>query len=190
MTRPLNESIAIILRGLESDPDETKVEFHNPKKDLVRQLASRVDPRLMAALRKGASPSALLMGPTGIGKTSGARWLMAAGLREQPHYFVRSVELCECRKNHPLGAGPPELVDLAKGHRYLILDDVGTERDPAELQEVLDYRYFRSMPTVVTTGLNRDELTNHIGAASVRRILEQHAGHKVIVVDAFSWGES
>jgi DNA replication protein DnaC len=67
----------------------------------------------------------------------------------------------------------------------VVLDDVGSEKDPQAIQELLDYRYARQLPTIATSGLTRQELVQHLGAAYVRRIIEQHAGHAVLVWDGF-----
>ena len=77
---------------------------------------------------------------------------------------------------------PPEVLQCVRA-KYLVIDDVGNERDTAPLAEVLEERYSRALPTIVTTGLTKDGLVAHIGAPLVRRITEQFAGHKVLVVD-------
>lgn len=137
-------------------------------------------------LKKRESPSALLLGPTGVGKTSGAKWLLAG----RKHELIKCDDLSKADREHPLGNGSPRLVDRAKSAKLLILDDVGTDlqHGVATLQSVLDHRYDKKLPTIVTTGLTLSELRNHIGAPYLRRITEQFAGHKVLIVDCHREG--
>jgi hypothetical protein len=67
----------------------------------------------------------------------------------------------------------------------LVIDDIGHERDTGALWDVLDYRYALGKPTLVTTGLTKSALTAHISAASVRRIVEQHCGMPVLIVNCY-----
>lgn len=155
------------------------VERQHRLRGLIEQRP--IDAQLLARVKVHPSPSALLMGPTGIGKTSMAHWILAA----RRYLVVRSVDLADAEREHPLGHGAPVIVERARSFKYLILDDLGFERDVAAAQSLLDYRYSRCLPTIVTTGLTRDELTARTGAAYVRRIREQHAGPGTLVVDCF-----
>ena len=78
----------------------------------------------------------------------------------------------------------------------LYLDDLGTEdvRDVAVLQHLLERRYAAQRPTVITTGLTRPQLTDRYGAATVRRLTDQHVPRNdgtqwpVLVVDLHEGG--
>ncbi len=147
-----------------------------------RQLeeAGRIPDRaLLAAIRAKQTPSALLLGPTGVGKTGAALWLLA-GTR---HRLVTSAELSQAEREHPLGQGPPPAVLEARQASRLIVDDVGFERDVFALQDLLNYRYHRDLSTIVTSGLTRSELRQLLGAPYVRRIVEQHAGFPLLLAD-------
>ncbi|MEY4548968.1 MAG: IstB-like binding protein [Pseudomonadota bacterium] len=140
-----------------------------------RALEPRVrDPRLLAALQLADTRCALLLGPTGIGKTSAARW---ARIRHGG-CWIRAIDLGSCERRHTLGHGKPPLLDRAVDAPVLYLDDLGTEdsRDVGVLQDVIDQRYSAQPPraTFVTTGLTLDGLRAHLGAPTVRRLLEQH----------------
>jgi hypothetical protein len=152
-------------------------------------LQRRIHSRLMNELRKKPTPCALLMGPTGCGKTSAALWLRSGF----PGEWMGARELGACERRHPLGDGTPPAFELACTARVLYLDDLGTEdqRDVPVLQHVLDRRYSRvpPLPTVTTTGLTAAQLTERYGAATVRRMVDQHVKHEggvewpVLVVD-------
>lgn len=197
---PAGRTIHALLGGMRvsaelSASDETRRQQFRAAR--LAQIASartalecRLNPRLVVSLNKARSPCALLIGPTGCGKTSGLHWL-AAGL---PGYLVHARELGSSERRHGLGVGyPPELI-RAREERVLYLDDLGAEepRDTAALQFVIDYRYARGLATAATSGLSMVELRRHLGAAYVRRLVEQHVPRSsggewpVLFVDCFS----
>ena len=115
------------------------------------------------------------LGPTGIGKTvaiialaqrlrhvaatdlnvSFADWTFVRDL-----LFVTAIDLVRARRMHPLGKGEAPLVDSAKKASLLLLDDLGSEGQDTEnlFFEVVDYRYRRRTPTVVTSSMTAREL--------------------------------
>ena len=76
----------------------------------------------------------------------------------------------------------------------LLLDDLGTEeeRDVGVLQELIDHRYSEHVPTIVTSGMARRALSDHLGAPYVRRLMEQKVRrsdgewHPLLFLDLFS----
>ncbi|HEX2881159.1 MAG TPA: hypothetical protein VHO25_16625 [Polyangiaceae bacterium] len=136
--------------------------------------------RIKTAVTSTETLCALLMGPTGCGKSTGARYLT----RHASPYWLRAIDLSTAERRHGLGEGLPPEVERARNATALVIDDVGHEKDIAALFDVLDWRNERNLPTIVTTGLTRAELTQHLSAATVRRITEQHCGQmRVLVVD-------
>jgi hypothetical protein len=130
------------------------------------------DAKLATRLRSVDSPCGLLLGPTGIGKTSAARWV---GVR-YPGFWVSAHELGAAERHHVLGDGWAPFMRSAIDAQHLYLDDLGTEetRDLSCLQFVIDQRYAAGRATFATTGLTRERLASHLGAAYVRRLVEQH----------------
>lgn len=156
-------------------------------RDEPRALLARATQALRDAAAGTASPErfgALLMGPTGAGKSSVAAWLLRrweAHARQQvpsgngrdPRVaWLDALDATDGERRYRLGSGDPE--DLERSYRadWLVLDDVGKSCSPTLLQQILARRYASQRPTIVTTGLTPDELTAHIGAATVRRIVE------------------
>ena len=138
-------------------------------------LASRLHPKLKRELERCQTPCALFLGPTGCGKTSGALWLIAAAPRAKT-LFARARDLANANRRHPLGQGAPPAITAACDTTYLVIDDVGSEGpDASAIQEVLDSRYSRQAPTIVTSGLTYAELDAHLGPAYMRRLAQQHA---------------
>ncbi len=148
-------------------------------KATMAELERRMHPRLLAALKMGASPSTVLLGPTGIGKTAAARWIAQfATLTRSHHMPIRNArDIGASERRHPLGEGYPAILRDARESELLALDDLGTEddRDIGVMQELLEARYSRDAATFITTGLTKHALRDRYGAPTVRRMLEQHA---------------
>jgi hypothetical protein len=138
---------------------------------------------------------ALLMGPSGCGKSSAAAWAMrrwcasagAAGSRTTLGW-LDAIEGTDAERRYRLGSGDPEFLSEAYRAEWLVIDDVGMATSVTLVQLVLARRYQACLPTIVTTGLERDQLVNHIGAATVRRMVE-FEGRPGVMVDCHR-GES
>lgn len=174
------------LAAAQASADEEKRAADEEKAALPGKLVRRTDRRIMAAIREW-SPCLLLLGPTGVGKTSAMRWLRLG--HNGSWYNAR--ELAACERRHSLGDGePPDLVH-ACSREILYLDDLGTEdaRDIAVLKHVIERRYANGYPTIANTGLTKAMLTERYEAPTVRRLLEQHVRRRdggewpVLVVD-------
>lgn len=156
------------------------------------ELQPRLHQKLLASLRVRHTPCALFLGPTGCGKTSAAQWLRAGISGE----WFNARELAGCERHHKLGEGSPPQLERACKAPVLYLDDLGTEdsRDIGVLQHVLERRYASSLATVTTTGLTKALLTERYGAATARRLVEQHVLRRdgtewpVLVVDLHEGG--
>lgn len=153
-----------------------------------RAIDPRIAPRLLSALRRTRTPCALLLGPTGTGKTSAMHWIRA----EFGGAIVHARDLGSSERRHGLGEGYPPELRAARTERMLYIDDIGAEdpRDLSALQYALDCRYRDGLATVATSGLTEAELTRHLGAPYVRRLTDQHVTHgenewPVLLVDLF-----
>lgn len=72
----------------------------------------------------------------------------------------------------PLGAGEPEELTRAVEVPLLVIDELGFEPLDEGLFDVLDERYQRALPVIVTSGLRVTELRDRYGAAALRRLVE------------------
>lgn len=162
-------------------------------------LLARLGFKLKRAVESSPSDTrygALFLGPSGCGKSSAAAWLLrrwrawSAGQKHGPVAiaWLDALEATDAERRYRLGSGDPE--DLAEAYRadWLVLDDVGLTCSATLVQLVLARRYQACLPTIVTTGLERGQLVQHIGAATVRRIVE-FEGRAGVMVDCHGGGQ-
>ncbi len=147
----------------------------------LESLSERLPEAMANKLIGKTTLSAVLMGPTGCGKTTAAAVLVLRAMPQALHWCY-ATDLAVADRYHKLGDGEPPSVTRARTAPALVLDDIGAESSTA-LWAILNHRYHEGLPTIATTGLTRDELTAAIGAAAVRRLKDQHAGHEVLIVD-------
>ncbi|HEY6056258.1 MAG TPA: hypothetical protein VIU86_20170 [Gaiellaceae bacterium] len=147
------------------------------RRERIRTARAALEPRirnakLLTALRRLDTRCALLLGPTGEGKTSAALWA------RQRHRgaWMTARDLGASERRHPLGEALPPLLREALRAPVLYLDDLGTEesRDLGVLQYVIDQRYASGRATFVTSGLTPKGLAEYLGAPTLRRLVEQH----------------
>ena len=138
--------------------------------------------------------SCMLIGPTGVGKTSAAAWwfrrLVWLG-GKAPHgpdddrsaldtalglVWAHVPTLERQRGEWPLGRGEcPELRDAERAS-VLFLDELGWEREPQWLAVLLDARYSARRPVFVTSSLTSAALAKRYPGAVMRRIVESGEG--------------
>jgi DNA replication protein DnaC len=132
----------------------------------------------------------VFLGPSGCGKSSAAayavlRWLGRAGstgASGKPVSWLDAIVATDAEKRYRLGSGDPEHLADAYRAEWLVIDDIGLSTSPVLLQSVLARRYQAGLPTITTTGLTREQLSEHIGAATLRRMVE-FKGQKGLLVD-------
>jgi hypothetical protein len=157
------------------------------------ELRARISPPLwkaLASMDPAERCGAVFLGPSGVGKSSAAayavqRWRAKVGpstsMRERV-FWLDALEATDAEKRYRLGTGDPEQLSDAYTAEWLVLDDIGTTTSATLIQLVLARRYQAGLPTIATTGLTRDVFTQHIGAATARRVLE-FGGRKGVFVD-------
>jgi DNA replication protein DnaC len=145
------------------------------------EIEARIsDPVLkkFAAEPDAAERSALLLGPSKIGKSTTAALalrrallLPRTGRNLSPKWFYARA-LAQVARQWPLGEGTCPEVNRASNAGLLIIDDLGLERDAAELVDVVHSRYECGLVTWTTSGLSMSELKDRYGEALVRRLIE------------------
>lgn len=164
---------------LESDPAIPNA-YQAPPKDLIGRPGVHAKLRDAVAKQDPASRfGGLFLGPSGCGKSSVAAWALrrwratrALDGRHVTLAWLDALEATDAERRYRLGSGDPEHLASAYRADWLVLDDVGMTSSVTLVQLVLARRYAERLPTIVTSGLRRDELTNHIGGATVRRVVE------------------
>lgn len=121
--------------------------------------------------------SLLFVGGTGTGKTHLAA-AIANNLVEksvQARFGTFQNHLDEIKKEFDQ-SGQKHYLDDIKGVPMLVIDDLGkelkTDWTQSVLYDLINYRYEHMLPTVITTNLTVDELTNHCGGAVWSRLYE------------------
>jgi DNA replication protein DnaC len=155
----------------------------------------------VAAAARAWRPKAwnlLLLGRTGVGKSTAAafafRRLLGVGVHRggKPWEFAlrlqwfKALDLDLARQKHPRGKGedaPAEIVSACAAS-VLVLDDVGEERFPEAVSEVIVSRYDDGFPTVITSNLGwPDGLAGHYGEAVARKMAQSADGRAATIVD-------
>jgi DNA replication protein DnaC len=154
-----------------------------------KALQARIHAKLwkgLAGLVPETPTGLVLLGPSGCGKSSAAAYAVqryqARGPRRQSDWLGKSsapeivwldaLEATDEERRYRLGTGDPDWMQRAERADWLVIDDVGTTTSPTVVQLVLAHRYQTCRPTIMTSGLSQEALTEHIGAATVRRVLE------------------
>lgn len=119
-----------------------------------------------AAEFSAASPSLLLTGGTGLGKTHLSLAIASAAVEKGAdvvyvpfHVLIGRLETARFSRG---GGEYRDLLDAALGCGLLILDDVGSEFgtafSSAVLYDLVNTRHFSSLPTIISTNLDLREL--------------------------------
>ena len=128
---------------------------------------------------QGPCGGLVLLGPTGVGKTTAAVHLVRRCLARYEAATSTMFALAA-----DLADGTDVDIERAKRVRLLVLDDLGREYDPRNrLFRVLDHRC-SYRPTVITSGVRPEELDERFGGAMVRRMFD-FRGRKVARVSVF-----
>lgn len=90
--------------------------------------------------------------------------------------FISTVELFERLKDGYIKGSGDALLEELKSAPLLILDDLGAEKTTdwtrERLFEIIDYRYSRELPLILTTNLRTEDLKRDLGERICDRIRE------------------
>lgn len=164
-----------------------------------KALRGRIsDPRLfeVATTWEWGSLSYLLAGPTGLGKTTAAAFLVRRLVAKSARAggfdwelakrirWAKANELSRARQTHPFNQGEPPKVLDAMNASLLVLDDLGWDSETPVIRDVLNHRYEAvRAPTIVTTGHAPEDVLARYGDAVTRQMFE--AGGKGKIVSVF-----
>lgn len=147
---------------------------------------ARIDPRLVRWATDWQDASgAVLSGATGTGKSVAASWAADRCSQERKSAtwvkWIRADELSRILSER----GGTEQINTIKLARLLVIDELGYERFPELVLEVLGARHDASRPTIITTGLKVEAIETRYSDATVRRVVS--IGNGSIVK---CWGKS
>lgn len=149
-------------------------------------FGQRVSKRIGAAAQAWSIErgNLLILAPSGAGKTTAMVALVhrlfveALDARDNAHpitkaYWITGYQLAAARREHRLGTQAPPEIRRAQSCQLLLLDDIGGEdAPPSLLMEVQQSRYEKSLPTITSSGMRREQLEARYGVACVRRMIE------------------
>lgn len=133
--------------------------------------------REIAAAHTG--PSLMLLGPTGTGKTwqsfGAMRGLAVTGTSGIWKATTSADLYAALRPRH--GVDSEAEFRSYRDARLLLLDDLGAERTPTEFVEEINYRlinhrYERKLPTIITSNAGAKELAQRLGDRVASRLRE------------------
>lgn len=175
------------LRNTPSVPwtDPTDAEFASRCVATLKSFAQKHNPKIHGG--------AILLGPSGAGKTLAALALLHRLVRDaqrtatteavswvEQMRWTTAHTLARARRQYGLGDGEAPDVEKAMWATVLFIDELGFEKNDASTDfvifEILDYRYSHRKPTIVTSGLTRPEFVARYGDAFVRRIAGDGVG--------------
>lgn len=173
------------LGNLDAFADKTFVTFRTDLPMLTPTQAQSLQAALNAAQAYAANPDGwlLLEGTYGCGKTHLAAAVGNARLQvEDIVLFITTPDLLDHLRN-TYGAdselGYDEMFDRLRNAPMLILDDLGVENPSAWAQEklfqLLNHRYSRMLPTVITTNADIDMLDPRVRS----RLLDDTIIHRI-----------
>jgi DNA replication protein DnaC len=121
---------------------------------------------------------ALLTGPTGCGKSLAAATALRRVTLDQPRHWSAWVRSDVYTR---IAASREHQGDVArvKSCHVVVLDELGYERFPEAVLELIGDRYDRNLPTVVTTGLEAEAFLSRYGDATARKITSIGGGFAV-----------
>ena len=202
--RPLSDLVELGARIVKPDAEVEKGIVDDRRRQLPRPMRAwpwsackwKSHPKALEAAKawKRGDPNLLLWGDTGQGKTAAVmrllRRLREVGVRrggDDYAYACRmrwqpAKELCAVKVDSRYADDEPDIVWRSRRASLLVLNDIGKEREPNGLWDVLDHRYERSLPTIATSNYNVEQLMGIYSEELVRRLIEC-GGREATVVE-------
>jgi DNA replication protein DnaC len=176
---PIRNRIQRILESMppvqESSPPTPEEEERSLKKILLAKgvYPVHLNARLSDFPEAPETPPVFISGPVGTGKTHLAVAYLVQEIQkwgERSRVFIRSVDLFnklrDSFRNH-FNTPASEIIESFSQYRFLVIDDLGTERDTPLVQEalydIIDHRAGHRLPTVITSNFTLDRVAEHYG---------------------------
>lgn len=176
---PIKNRIQRIMESLppvqESSPPTREEEERNLKRILLAKgvYPVHLNARLSDFPRPPETPPVFISGPVGTGKTHLAVAYLVREIQkwgENSRVFIRSVDLFnKLRESFRNNFGTPasEITESFSRYHFLVIDDLGTERDTPLVQEalydIIDHRAGHLLPTVITSNFTLNRVAEHYG---------------------------
>jgi DNA replication protein DnaC len=161
-------------------------------KDIVQRYIN-----LFASLRHKRKNSLILAGKSGTGKTHLAYAIARHAIKNR--YEVEVVTFMQIMREIKTAWSfhnekEQDVIDRYARCDFLLLEEIGVQYDSQTekifLFEILDLRYKRSLPTVITTNLDSDGFKRHIDFDGLGRLWDRLQDNSVLLMfDWPSWRE-
>ncbi len=167
--------LASLPPGQESSPPTPEEEERTLKKILLSKgvYPVHLNARLTDFPSTPETPPVFISGPVGTGKTHLAVAYLVREIQrwgENSKVFIRSVDLFNKLRDsfrNNFGTPASEITESFSRYRFLVIDDLGTERDTPLVQEalydIIDHRAGHRLPTVITSNFTLDRVAEHYG---------------------------
>lgn len=173
----------LALNYLDEMPALFREELRKLDRNSMRYALGRMRALLRPLGQEAKSTSFVILGPAGIGKTLAMYWILGKliestrGLRSPVILHVREFaeDIGAIGRDESSARRVQSLIDASRSGKTLFgIDDLdrGRKSDAvrARLSEIVDFRYSRLYPTIVTSNLTPDEL-NRYDSDLMRRLL-------------------
>ncbi len=159
----------------ESSPPTREEEERRLKKILLAKgvYPVHLNARLADFPQPPETPPVFISGPVGTGKTHLAVAYLVQEIQkwgENSRIFIRSVDLFNKLRDsfrNNFNTPASEITENFSRYRFLVIDDLGTERDTPLVQEalynIIDHRAGHRLATVITSNFTLDRVAEHYG---------------------------
>jgi len=174
---PIQTRIRRIMASLPPAPESSPTTQEEEEGTLKQILFAKgvypvhLNARLSDFLRPPATPPVFISGEVGTGKTHLAVAYLVREIQKwggNSRVFIRSVDLFNKLRDsfrNNFGTPASEITEGFSRYRFLVIDDLGTERDTPLVQEalyaIIDHRAGHRLPTVITSNFTLNRVAEH-----------------------------
>jgi DNA replication protein DnaC len=176
---PIKNRIQRIMASMppesESSPPTPEEEERTLKKILLAKgvYPVHLNARLSDFPQAPETPPVFISGPVGTGKTHLAVAYLVQEIQKwggPSRVFIRSVDLFNRLREsfrHNFSTSASEIIENFSRYRFLVIDDLGAERDTPLVQEalydIIDQRAGHRLPTLITSNFTLNRVAEHYG---------------------------
>lgn len=145
---------------------------------LARWTAPREFQSIASSWIKDLKPFLVVMGSKGVGKTflSAAILNLLFEQKDEVYYTTHRRFIEEIQRGIEEGKTQHSIIDKISYKKYLIIDDLGAARcsdwQQEMILELIDRRYSNQDKTLITTNLNKNQISEVLGERTASRMFD------------------